>query len=534
MNFTKNSLLRKTHCILVLIYFSIFNYQLHSQVMPEWMIFNTSNSPLSSNNVYNIAVDNFNNKWIAAGGEVLKISGDDFTDFSNWTPIPDLPANVAVIQADQNGNLWMGSGLGYPAIGLIKYNGNTFTIYNTQNSPLPYNLISGIAVDLNNNIWIMDGMAGMTSQIYLVEFDQNNGWFQLPGNFGYETWGDLAGVDSSDNIWTASEFKLTSVNTITHQVTEWDTLYLGQYVTEVKPDFKGNIWIAGGAAGWGGLARFDGQNFTYFDYYAYSLAVDDQKNLWVGTEGIINDTLKLLKYDGTNWFDFTQYNSPLPGAMDITNLEFDKNGNLWIATSDSGIAVYKAGGIVIPVELTSFRADAQEGSVVLNWTTATETNNKGFDVERNGVSLIGNWEKIGFVSGSGTTTEPKSYTFTDNNVTTGNYLYRLKQIDFDGSFKYSNVIEVTVNISLKYSLEQNYPNPFNPTTKIEYSVAEDGIVILNVYNTLGQKVADLVNGEVKAGTYEVNFDASKLSSGVYYYKIEMNGFVSVKKMMLLR
>jgi len=247
------------------------------------------------------------------------------------------------------------------------------------------------------------------------------------------------------------------------------------------------------------------------------------------------------------WYTYTMGNDAIPDVQAAVN-----SGRGWFAMGfvdrDFSTTYYinfdgwsqpnppflQIGYSPIPVELASFRADVQDGSVVLSWTTATETNNKGFDVERNGVSLIGNWEKIGFVSGNGTTTESRSYSYTDRNLTEGKYNYRLKQIDFDGSFKYSNVVEVKVNIPLKYSLEQNYPNPFNPATKIEYSVAEDGIVKLTVYNTLGQKVADLVNNEVKAGNYEVNFDASKLSSGVYYYKIEMNGFVSVKKMMLLR
>ena len=192
----------------------------------------------------------------------------------------------------------------------------------------------------------------------------------------------------------------------------------------------------------------------------------------------------------------------------------------------------------VPVDLTSFRADVNDGKVVLSWATATETNNKGFEVEKQvsskQKSVSRQWEEIGFVAGYGTTTEPKSYSYTDNDLKNGTYSYRLKQIDFDGSYKYSNVIEVTVNQPDKYSLEQNYPNPFNPTTMIEYSIASDGYVTLNVYNVLGQKVDELVNGEVKAGTYEVNFDASNLSSGVYYYRIEANGFVSNRKMVLLR
>jgi hypothetical protein len=190
--------------------------------------------------------------------------------------------------------------------------------------------------------------------------------------------------------------------------------------------------------------------------------------------------------------------------------------------------------IIIPAELTSFNAAASGNSVVLNWKTSTETNNRGFYVERNGVSLIGNWEKIGYVEGSGTTTEPKSYSFTDNNVTTGKYSYRLKQIDFDGSYKYSNIVEVEVNKVTEFSLSQNYPNPFNPVTKIEYSIPEESNISLTVFNILGQKVAELVNGNVKAGNHSVTFNASKFGSGVYYYRLESGNNVQIKKMILLK
>jgi PKD repeat protein/predicted small secreted protein len=187
--------------------------------------------------------------------------------------------------------------------------------------------------------------------------------------------------------------------------------------------------------------------------------------------------------------------------------------------------------VQIPVEFTSLTADVVKDAIQLKWTTATETNNRGFEVQR---SQKSDWKSVGFVAGFGTTTEPKSYSFIDKNVNEGTYSYRLKQIDFDGAYEYSSIVEVEISTPAKFALEQNYPNPFNPTTKIKYSVAEDGLVKLTVYNTLGQRVADLVNKEVKAGNYEVDFNASNLSSGVYYYKIETNGFVNTKKMILLR
>ncbi len=187
---------------------------------------------------------------------------------------------------------------------------------------------------------------------------------------------------------------------------------------------------------------------------------------------------------------------------------------------------------VIPVELTSFAASVNGSSVNLNWSTATELNNSGFDIERKSSST--SWTKIGFVAGHGTTSEAKHYSYSENNLSTGNYSYRLKQVDFDGTYEYSKTVEVEMVTPNNFELSQNYPNPFNPSTSIKFNMPEAGNVKLAVYNLLGQEVKTLVNGFRTAGTYTVNFDASNLSSGIYLYKIEMNNFTQVRKMTLLK
>ena len=187
---------------------------------------------------------------------------------------------------------------------------------------------------------------------------------------------------------------------------------------------------------------------------------------------------------------------------------------------------------VVPVELTSFTANVAKDEVELNWATATETNNQGFQVEK--MNAAGTFEQIGYLAGFGTTTEPKAYSFTDSKLDAGTYTYRLKQVDFDGSFEYSDVVEVEVSIPAVYALEQNYPNPFNPSTTINYSIAKDGFVKLAIYNMLGEEVATVVNATQKAGKYEVDFNANKLSSGVYVYRIEATNFTASKKLMLLK
>ncbi len=196
---------------------------------------------------------------------------------------------------------------------------------------------------------------------------------------------------------------------------------------------------------------------------------------------------------------------------------------------------------IVPVELSSFAATVEGNRVTINWTTETETNNRGFEVERNQISGIrgqhskfGIWENIGYAAGFGTTTKPKSYSFADNNIAPGNYAYRLKQIDFNGSFEYSQAVEVEISLPKEFSLSQNYPNPFNPATSIEYTIPEDGFVTLRVFNALGQEVTRLVNENTKAGIHHAAFDASNLSSGVYYYSVQFDNKILVKKMIVLK
>lgn len=189
----------------------------------------------------------------------------------------------------------------------------------------------------------------------------------------------------------------------------------------------------------------------------------------------------------------------------------------------------------VPVELTSFSATVNEGGVILNWTTATEQNNLQFEVERSVDNVT--FATIGTVQGQGTTTEPAAYTFTDSNVKEGEYIYRLRQIDFDGSYNYSKTITVNVEntIPREFALQQNYPNPFNPATVIRFTVAIEQMASLRVYNALGEEVMTLFNGIAKPGQlYEINFDAQQLTSGVYFYQLKQGDKISSKKMMLLK
>ena len=188
---------------------------------------------------------------------------------------------------------------------------------------------------------------------------------------------------------------------------------------------------------------------------------------------------------------------------------------------------------VLPVELASFTSSVNERSVTLNWTTASEKNNSKFEVERR--SADNSWTTAGSVNGNGTTSSSSNYSFTDRGLSTGKYDYRLKQIDFNGNFEYFNLNnEVVIGLPQSYSISQNYPNPFNPSTNLEFGISELGFVTLKIYDISGKEVETLVNEVKPAGFYTVSFDASGLTSGVYFYSITSGDFSATKKMMLLK
>ena len=188
----------------------------------------------------------------------------------------------------------------------------------------------------------------------------------------------------------------------------------------------------------------------------------------------------------------------------------------------------------VPVELTSFTATSKLGNVILNWATATELNNLGFAIERKLDSSV--WERISFVEGYGTTTEPNEYSYVDeiSGITATSLAYRLKQIDFDGSYEYSDEVLVDNAAPVDYALEQNYPNPFNPVTTISYRLPIKSQVDLVIYNTLGESITQLVNEEKEAGSYSVELNATGLPSGIYFYRLQAGDFVETKKMVLMK
>ena len=243
---------------------------------------------------------------------------------------------------------------------------------------------------------------------------------------------------------------------------------------------------------------------------------DDEGSTWSSMGGTLNTTTNQIELAGIDAFD------------------------IWTAGGS---------GAPLPVELVSFIAFTQLNIVELNWQTATEVNNYGFEIERTSTPLnprteggAEEWETLGFVDGHGNSNLTNDYSYTDISTPLSNQLsYRLKQIDTDGSFEYSKIVEVEIDIPIEYKLSQNYPNPFNPSTTIKYSIpvvetlrATSLHVTLKVYDILGKEVATLVNESRSAGNYKVEFDASKLTSGTYFYRLVSDNFSQTKKILLLK
>ena len=271
----------------------------------------------------------------------------------------------------------------------------------------------------------------------------------------------------------------------------------------------------------------------------------DGSDVQLGTTQTFSGTIPSVTFSNLNYYPSSSENllvvyNVASGAVSSKTAGADMGAGYIVGQPGSTTVTFSGlntGDNALPVELTSFKAESKMQNVELSWTTATEVNNYGFDIERSQKTEVSSqnlrWEKIGFVKGSGNSNSPKSYSFVDESPLNGNVQYRLKQIDNDGAFKYSSIVTVN-SLPTRFSLEQNYPNPFNPSTTIKFELPSDSKVKLEIYNTVGQKVATLVNKEMTAGYHQVEFYASNLASGIYFYRMQTNRFVSIRKLLLLK
>jgi hypothetical protein len=245
------------------------------------------------------------------------------------------------------------------------------------------------------------------------------------------------------------------------------------------------------------------------------------------SSGLLNENgLKLYRYDGSRW----QFQG---GEADSLRNRVSISG----ITAFSTWAFSDPGDLPLPVELTSFHAALHETGVLLVWSTASETNNLGFEIQWSQDRI--HFDKIGFVGGNGTAFTPHEYSFMHKRLIAGSYYYRLKLIDTDGSFTYSDIVEITTGVPAAFELSQNYPNPFNAATVIRFALPVASHVTLSIYNILGERVRVLEDEPLAAGYHRARWDGkddrgNPVVSGVYLYQLRAGTFSQVKKISLLR
>ncbi|HRI85608.1 MAG TPA: T9SS type A sorting domain-containing protein [Ignavibacteria bacterium] len=357
-------------------------------------------------------------------------------------------------------------------------------------------------------------------------------------NSGQDAYISLTSDQSSGSVYTSMMVNVTTARTgdyfAAYLPSTSTTLFNGRLYVRNNGNGFYSFGISKTTAGSGGIFYGDS---VFSTGTTYLLVLKYTFNIGSTTD----DEITLYAFSGAvpSSEPGTAYVGPITGtATDIANIgRFALRQGTAASSPDLIVdGIYTEGSwnnAVLPVELSSFTSVINNRDVTLNWTTASELNNSGFDIERS--SEFSSWTKIGNVTGNGTINTPVNYSFTDRGLATGNYSYRLKQIDFNGNYEYFNLSsEVNIGVPSAYKLSQNYPNPFNPATTISYDIPADGKVSLKLFDMSGKEVATLVNEVKTAGYYSVNFNAANLSSGIYFYELASGNFSSVKKMMLVK
>lgn len=331
------------------------------------------------------------------------------------------------------------------------------------------------------------------NNIYFI--DELNGWITGQGYFGKTTDGGYTWIQiTSLNFSNYNDVFFSDLNT------GWLTVDLNRTLLTID-----------GGLNWQ-LTSFKGGNFE----------IVDSNKIYITS----NEALYYSSDRGSTW------SMRLDSANSILLSSIPKINTGWGIINSTNIFQYED-TIYVPVELVLFECSVIGSRILLNWQTATELNNEGFAIEKSTDKI--NWSNIGFVEGNGTSSTVHYYEFEDNNAIQGQYSYRLKQMDYDGSYKYSEVIEISVSSAKEYSLSQNFPNPFNPNTIIEYQIPEETIVNISLYDIIGRKVKELINEKKQPGHYFVELRGGELSSGIYLYRIVTNsGYDASKKLILLK
>lgn len=497
----------------------ITNYQFNVFLTPDVsdsVSFSSKSGWFESNGLYPMSPGYF--------GQVVKINDNKLSTYFTNTPTPDL------YKAPSGGTMHLGIGPAYPfQFGFNNYLGTSNIASSprfcgglkeyriTDNNRATYNIFNSSDVVVSTGE--LGGFGNLDVPAGIYRFVIKNNTYKvldLPGEAIITETFDLTKADATPPRLTS--FRLENAS--------------GIYTDKLNKSETGKLVFASG---------------DYFvdpdpDHLGYTPILNDSTKVWYK----LSTSSTWLPLTVTNVAEESRvgyvYNVTIPSSItNINSGEIDIKLQTVDPSFNKTEVIFKPAFAVrfdnTPVELTSFSAQQDKNFVVLNWATSSETNNRGFEVEKYDGAK---WNKVSFVTGSGTTTDKHNYSFREE-LNGGQVVlrYRLKQMDFDGAYKYSKEIEFKSNIPVSYSIEQNFPNPFNPTTMIRFSVPVDASVKIKLYNMLGEETAVLLNGQRPAGTHELLFNAANYSSGIYLYSIEATGkdntfFKSVKKMTLVK
>jgi ligand-binding sensor domain-containing protein len=522
----------------------------------NWTTYTTSNSGLPGNYLTSIFIDGSGNKWIGTSSGLAKFDGTNWTTYT--TSNSGLPSNyTSSIAIDSSGNKWIGT-----SSGLAKFDGTSWSVYTTSNLGLPNNYVSSISIDGSGNKWIgtSSGLAKFDGTSWSVYTTSNLG---LPNNYV-----SSISIDGSGNKWIGTSSGLAKFDG-----TNWTTYTISNSglpsndLTSIFIDGSGNKWIGTSS----GLAKFDGTNWTVYnssnsglpDNYVISIAIDSSGKKWIGTYA------GLAKFDGTNWTTYTTSNSGLPGNY-IFSIATDNSNNKWIGT-DGGLGkfngttwtVYNSSNSGLPYNyVTSITIDSSNNKWIgtyagltkfdgTNWTVYNSSNSglpdnyiQPIAIDGSGNKWIGTYAGLTKFDGTNWTT----YT-TSNSGLPSNYVISIatdssgkKWIGTDGGglavYKEGGVTSVkeitNKNTPETFALFQNYPNPFNPSTNISFNLPAKSFVSLKVYDLLGREVAALAAQTMSAGTHALQWNAGKMPSGVYFYRLKAGTFTQTKKLVLLK
>jgi hypothetical protein len=434
---------------------------------------------------------------------------------SSWSALGNGVNGTVRAIAISGGNVYVGGSFtlagGNSANNIAKWNGSSWSAIGSGVG----STVNAIAISGTGDIYVGGAFttAGGNTANYIAKWNSFTGWSSL--DYGLNNTVNALAISGSD-MYVGGNF--TSAGGMSAKyIAKWNSITgwasLGYGANNGTNTNVNAISVAGSDIYVGGAFTTAGGNTA--NYIAKWNATNGWSTLVDGSYIGVNSVVYALKVDST------AKRMIVGGAFTSTG---SKNANRIASFTDSDNP--------FPVELTTFTATAIGNHVNLYWTTASEFNNYGFYIERK--INDEDWQELTFIEGCGNSQVTKEYTYQDKIETSGMIKYRLKQVDLDGGCKYSSIVEVEMNMPIKYSLSQNYPNPFNPETTINYSIPKASDVKIVIYDVMGKEVATLIDEKQEAGNYSVKYNARNLTSGVYFYKIETSDFRDVKKMVLIK